>query len=431
MTDSQNVASTKSPQLTPAQSKLALHGGSPVRTAAWPARHLFGEAEKAAAIQLFDESIASGNAFGYNGQYEAAYCQAFAKWMGGGHADAVNSGTTAVYVAARSLNLPAGSQVIVPPISDPGGVMPVALLGLVPVPADSSPGSLNAGPSQIEARITPRTSAILVAHIAGHPCDMNAIMKLAAKHKLRVIEDCAQAHGATIQGKPVGSFGDVAAFSTMSGKHHATAGQGGVVFTKNEQTYWRARQAADRGKPFGIAEPQGNVIAGLNLNNNELACAVGLVQLEKLPAMIARRQAFASQIVQGVSKLKAVQVSGLLPDTKSVYWFLPLNLDVSKITTDKDTFTAALAHEGVSVSHGYWHCPITQPWYTERQVFTGSEFPWSQNGVQDKRWTTADLPNALKTRDTLFVINMHENCGDQEASDVLAALAKVEVAYLR
>ena len=154
---------TPSSSSSPALEALAVQGGSPVRTRPWPERFLFGQAEKDAAMRMFDQAIASGKAFGYSGAEEDAYCKAFADYLGGGIADAVNSGTNAVYVALRSLDLPAFSEVIVPPISDAGGVMPVALAGLIPIPADCAPGSLNAGPAQIEARITPRTSAIVVA----------------------------------------------------------------------------------------------------------------------------------------------------------------------------------------------------------------------------------------------------------------------------
>lgn len=413
------------------RTSLAIHTGSPVRTQPWPARHLFGDAEKAAAMRLFDEAIQTGDAFGYQGKYEEAYCKAFADWLGGGFVDAVNSGTTAVYVALRSLDLAPGSEVIVPPITDAGGVMPVAMLGLIPVPADSRPGAFNVGVEQIAARITSRTSAIVIAHIAGHPCEMGPILELASRHNLKVVEDCAQAHGATYQGKKVGSFGDVAAFSTMSGKHHATAAQGGVVFTRDEKTYCRIRQAADRGKPFGVTQPAGNVMAGLNLNSNELACAVGLVQLEKLPAHNERRQAFAKKVIDGLHAMKsqAVEVYDAPVDCKSVYWFLVMKLNLAQLTVDKDTFAKALAAEGIPVMPTYWHCPVTQPWYVNRKVLPCGEFPWSLPGADQRRWTAADLPNAVATADTHFVIPMHENCTATEAQDILAALSKLQDAY--
>lgn len=205
---------------------LAVNGGTPVRSDPLPPRALWGQEEKEAAMRMFDEAIASGGVIGYSGPEELAYEKEFAEYMGGGYADLVNSGTNAVYCALGALQLPAGSEVVVPPITDPGGVMPVALHNLIPVVADAAPGTFNAGASEIEAVITERTSAILIAHIAGEPCDMGPIMAVAEKHNLPVVEDCAQAHGARYNGQLCGTFGTIAAVSTMSGKHHATGPQG-------------------------------------------------------------------------------------------------------------------------------------------------------------------------------------------------------------
>ena len=148
-------------------SKLALHGGPKVRTTPWPERHLIGKEEKEAVDALFDESIRTGQAFGHNGSQEESYCSEFAQWLGGGYADAVNSGTTAVQVALRSLDLEPFTEVIVSPITDPGGSMPIPLMNCIPMVADAAPDCYNTGPAQVEDLIGPRTSAIVVAHIGG------------------------------------------------------------------------------------------------------------------------------------------------------------------------------------------------------------------------------------------------------------------------
>ena len=121
---------------------LAVDGGEPA-VKDLPPRHLFGKAEKNAVSRLFDEHIRRGSVFGYNGPVENAYCREFAEFMGGGYADAVNSGSSAVYVALRALQVPAFSEVVCGPISDPGGIMPIALAGCIPVCADGAPGSFN------------------------------------------------------------------------------------------------------------------------------------------------------------------------------------------------------------------------------------------------------------------------------------------------
>ena len=119
---------------------LAINGGRPIRTTPMPARHLFDEADKHAVVELFDRAIREGShVLGYGGAQEEAYCQAFCEMMGGGYADGVNSGTNAVYVALRAMELEPYSEVIVPPVSDPGGIMPVVMCQLIPVPADCEP----------------------------------------------------------------------------------------------------------------------------------------------------------------------------------------------------------------------------------------------------------------------------------------------------
>jgi dTDP-4-amino-4,6-dideoxygalactose transaminase len=222
-----------------------------------PARGLLGEAERQAAVGLFDAAIASGNAFGYNGPSEQQFERDFVEVMGGGFADAVNSGTNALFCALGALRLDALSEVICPPITDPGGIMPVVLNGCVPVVADADPRSYNTCAEEIEPLVTERTRAIVVAHIAGDAVDMGPVMALAEAHGLYVVEDCAQAHGATYAGRRLGTIGHIAAFSTMYGKHVCTGGQGGVVYTQDERLHWQGRQSADRGKPFGVLPDAG------------------------------------------------------------------------------------------------------------------------------------------------------------------------------
>src|SRR5260370_10702966 len=179
-------------------------------------------------------------------------------------------------------------------MTDPGGMMPVAVLGCIPITADADRCSLNTSAEQIKKVLTDRTSAIVVAHISGRPVDMAPILELASKHRIPVVEDCAQAHGALYQGRMVGSLGAISAFSTMYAKHHATGAQGGVVFTKDINLFERAKQIADRGKPYGARGTQGNLMASLNFNQDEISMAIGRVQLKKLPGAVAARRAFAS-----------------------------------------------------------------------------------------------------------------------------------------
>ncbi|MCX5658910.1 MAG: DegT/DnrJ/EryC1/StrS family aminotransferase [Planctomycetota bacterium] len=425
------MTTTTNPAATAAEQALAAKGGKPVRTAPWPARNLFTAAERDAAVALFDKVIASGSVIGYNGEEEEAYLREFCDFMGGGFADGVNSGSSAVYVALRALDLEPFTEVIVPPVSDPGGVMPVALLNMIPVPADVAPGTYNSGPAQIEARITPRTSAILVAHIAGLPADMEAIMAIGKRHKLPVIEDCAQSHGASLKGKLVGSFGDIAAFSTMSGKHHASGPQGGIVYTRREDLVFPIRRASDRGKPFGLPPGSQNSIASLNLNSNDLAATIGRVQLRKLPGIVAARQKTADALARACESLKAVRLNTGIPGANGAHWFLLLKLDLPKFRVDKAAIAAALQAEGIPVGGGYWHSPATSEWAVKKRVFGTSGYPWNSPLYKGDPNATWELPNAKAADDTHITLAFHERVGEQEVADTVAALAKVEKAYLK
>jgi len=414
-----------------AAKQLAINGGNPVRTAPWPSRNLFTEEEKAAAVALFDEAIATGNAFSYNGEEEQAYCREFAEFMGGGYVDAVNSGTAAVYVALRALDIEPFTEVIVAPVTDMGGVMPVPLMNCIPVPADTAPGSFNMGPEQIEARITDRTSAIVLAHIAGLPVDMDPVMKLARSKGIPVVEDCAQAHGAKYKGQYVGTIGDIAAFSTMSGKHHATGAQGGVVFTKNEELYWKARQASDRGKPFGVEGANGHVTCSLNLNLDDLSAAIGRVQLRKLPKIVEGCRRAAKLVAGRCAGLQAVTIDMGLPETEGAFWFLVLRLDVDKVAADRDTFVSALQAEGLPFA-GRYVAPFTRDdWYKNRAVFGSSGYPWTCPLYQGDPDATYPCPNFDQVEMSLFYIKIHENTGETEADDISEALRKVEAAFLK
>lgn len=410
--------------------KLAIDGGTVVRSKPMPSRGLIGPEEKVAAIGIFDEAIASGNAFGYNGTYEQQYEKDFVEFMGGGFADGVNSGTNAVFVALGGLRLEPFSEVIVPPITDPGGIMPVVFVGCVPVVADSDPRSYNICVETIEPLITERTKAVIVAHIAGEPADMDPIMALAKKHGLYVIEDCAQSHGAKYKGRLVGTIGDIAAFSTMFGKHHCTGGQGGVVYTQNEKLHWQARRFADRGKPFNI-DSASNVIAGLNCNLNELSAAIGSVQIKKLPSIIRRRREFGEAIKAGLADCKVVSMGWQCSDSEPVYWFMRLKLDRSKISVDKEMFCKAIEAEGISnLIPSYRHIPCEAEWFKNKEVFGNSGFPWSCSDYKGDRNPSIKIDNVIKVVEDHFNLFINENYGPKELEDILAVIRKVEKAYL-
>jgi len=403
----------------------SVHGGPRARRWPWPRRRHFDKRERRAVIRLMDREIRRGGALVYDGVEEKAYCEAFARYLGGGYAKAVNSGTNAIYVALRALDLEPGSEVVVPPITDPGGTMPVAMMNCIPVPADAMPGSLNTSADQIKVRLTDRTSAIVVAHIAGHPVDMDPILQLASERGIPVVEDCAQAHGSVYKGQMVGSLGTIAAFSTMFGKHHSTGAQGGVVFTRDTLLFARARQITDRGKPYGALGNPANLVASLNFNQDEISMAIGCVQLEKLPGAIAARRAFVSIVDAGLQGINGVSLIGDPPECMSSYWFLMLRLDTTTLRCNSEEFASALLEEGIAgVNTGYPFYPTEQPWHRDAVVFGKSGLPWSALTEQPKP-RCFELPNAHQANRTIVRVDVHESLGEREARDLVTAVEKI------
>lgn len=409
----------------------ALNGGPKTRSTPWPERHMLGREEKKAVDALFDRAIASGKAFGYNGPEENEFCNQFSKFMGGGYADAVSSGTAAVYVALRALNIEPYSEVIVSSITDPGGMMPIPLLNCIPVVADTVPGSFNVGPGQIEKLVSTRTSAIVVAHLQGEPADIPGIMRIARKRGIPVVEDCAQSHGAEINGKLVGSFGDVAAFSTMFGKHFCTGGQGGVVYTRNAEIYARTRRCSDRGKPFNMPPGSTNSVAALNLNLNDLAAVIGSVQLKKLPANVRNRRLLAQRLARGFKDLKTVSMPPILKGANPSYWRLRLRFNSEAAKCDKNLFCKALVAEGLIANPRYEAMPHTYDWFKNRSAFGTSKLPWSSplyKGNPDREFP---CPNAHAALDDHFLLMIYESWGKREADDIIRIFKKLDNYFSR
>ena len=259
--------------------------------------------------------------------------------------------------------------------------------------------------------------------MGGHTADMDPILALAAERGIPVIEDCAQSHGSTYKGRMAGSLGTMAAFSTMFGKQHSTGGQGGVVFSRDPLLVAKARQIADRGKPFGIPINKGNLMASLNFNAEEVTMAIGRAQLMKLPQSVQKRRAFAAMVKAGLNGADAVSLIGDPPNSESSYWFLMIRLDRTKLRCDSEDFAVALQKEGIGgVNAGYTVYPTDQTWHRDGVAFGSSGLPWSLRQEKPRHY---ELPNAHQANKSMVRIEVHESLGDKEARDIVAGLAKL------
>lgn len=410
--------------------KLALEGGKPAVPVTGRARLLLGQAERKAVVELMDRSIAQGKAFDrYGGVEVDAYEKEFARWVGFKYATAVSSGTAAIHSALGALRLEPGTEVVCSPITDPGAIAPVLFNQCIPVFADGSPESYNVQPEGVEKVITRRTGAIVVAHIAGEPCRIAEIAAIARRRGIPLIEDCAQSHGATYRGRLTGSFGTMAAFSLMSGKHHTSGGQGGMVLTDDEELYWNAKRFADRGKPFGSSEPT-NLLLGLNYRMTELEAAIGRVQLRRLPGFVSRRQRLAGRFARRLAETKAFRLGWVPPGARSAYWFLRVRVDLERLTVDKEQVARALAAEGVPAAATYTSLIHVQKWFAERRTFGESGLPWTLPGARKIDYSDC-CPNAARALERHVIVHFHESLSDAVIDGMARAFAKVDRAYAR
>lgn len=401
---------------TSAAAKLAINGGEPVRRVPMPPRHAIGPTERA----LLEEALAHYESIGldpgYQGVYEERYCAAFTQMMGGGYADAVATGTAALYVALAALELPKDGEVIVSPITDPGTLSAVILQGLRPRIADSMPGSYNVGPDQIAAEFSKATACVLVVHNAGQATPIDAIVERAQARGIPVLEDCSQSHGAFYKGKRVGAFGDIAAFSTMYRKNSIAGSSSGVVYCRDEELFQRATAHADRGKPrwregFDDRDPSQFLFPALNLHTDELSCAIGVASLARLDDTRARRLSFVHAVAGGIAKRSR---ACCLPDWTAgdSPFIVPIFVDTAKLSVTKRDFAEALRAEGIPLNPHYCYLVADWPWMRQHWV------------------TEPSCPNARAAIDQSFCLYVNENYGADEARDVIAAIEKVEAAYL-
>jgi dTDP-4-amino-4,6-dideoxygalactose transaminase len=395
---------------------LAIHGGEKVRAEPLPPRMALGDAEVDMIQQVLAYFRERKVDPGYQGPFEKLYTDAFVEFMGGGYADAVATGTAALYVSLAALGLPEGSEVLVSPITDPGTLSAIILNRLTPRVVDARPDSYNTGVAEVAARIGPRVSALVLVHSIGQCVqEVEAIVAEAHKHNVKVLEDCSQSHGARVMGKPTGTFGDIAAFSTMYRKAHMTGPSGGMVYARDLELYRTALAHADRGKPrwredFSDRDPSGYLFPALNHHTDEISCAIGVASLGRLKDTITRRMAFVTDFADKLLERSEIcRPYGYTPaDSPFVF---PVAVDIDKITCTKREFAAAVQAEGIDLSPHYNYLAYDWKWL---KPYLADDF---------------EPVVARHFLDRSFNLYLNENYGEREAEDMVNAITKVERYY--
>jgi dTDP-4-amino-4,6-dideoxygalactose transaminase len=337
---------------------LAEQEWPPIRSR-WP---FYTEDEIAAAADV----LRSGrvNAL-QHGECNRAFEQAMALLCDMPHAVALANGTLALELGLRALGIRPGDEIVVTPRSFVASASCVATLGAIPVFADVDPVSQNLTAETIERVLTSRTRAIVAVHLAGWPCDMDEIMALARSRNIRVVEDCAQAHGATLRGRPAGSFGDAAAFSFCTDKIISTGGEGGMLLLRDEDVWEKAWSFKDHGKNRRVAQSAGagqrfrflHDSFGTNFRLTEMQAAIGLAQLKKLPDWLAARRRNAAILIDGLKGTESVRLALPSGDIGHSYYKFYAFVEPGALATgwDRDRIIGEINARGVPCFSG--SCP--------------------------------------------------------------------------
>jgi len=318
--------------------------------APWP---YFEEDEIEAAVAV----LRSGKVSYWTGQEGRRFEEEFAQATGTRHAICVANGTLALELALHALGIGRGDEVITTSRTFIASASCAVMRGARPVCVDVEPDSQNITAETIERAITPRTRAIIVVHLAGWPCDMDPILKLASEYDLKVIEDCAQAQGAWYKGRPVGSMGDVAAFSFCQDKIMTTGGEGGMLTTNHSDLWERAWSYKDHGKNYNAVYNREHQIGfrwlhdsfGTNWRMTEMQSAMGRVLLKKVPQWVETRRRNADTLTSYLSRVPGLRTPTPPQSSRHAYYkyYTFVRPEMLQAGWDRDKIMQAIVSQGV------------------------------------------------------------------------------------
>lgn len=268
-------------------------------------------------VDCLTEAIRDGAISGTAGKFLERFERGFADYCGCSHGVAASSGTTALHLAVASLGIGPGDEVLVSTLTNMATFFAVLYQGATPVPVDVEEDTGNLNPALLEGLVTPRTKAILVVHLYGHPADVDSILEFARRHHLYVIEDAAEAHGALYKGRKVGSLGDVGCFSFYANKI-LTTGEGGMLTTSDPALANRARSLQNLA--YGPKQRFMHTELGFNYRMTNLQAALGCAQLERIDEIIRHKRRIARLYAEQLADLEGIQLPAEKPYAKSVYW---------------------------------------------------------------------------------------------------------------
>jgi perosamine synthetase len=393
---------------------LALHGGTPVRPTLLPyGRQSIDEDDIQAAVETLRSDWLT------TGPKVNEFEEAFAAWVGARHAVSFSSGTAALHGAAFAAGLAAGDEAITSPLTFAATANCVLYQEAKPVFADITHDTLNLDPEQVRDSVTSKTKALLPVDYAGHPADLDAMLEIADRHGLTVIEDACHALGAEYSRRRVGSVSHMTVFSFHPVKH-LTTGEGGMVTTDNAEFAETLRKFRNHGISSNARDRQREgqwhyemVLLGFNYRLTDIACALGLQQLTKLEANLARRREIATKYTATLPTLPGIVIPAVRSEVVPAWHLYPIRLDLPKLAVGRAEIFRALRAENIGVNVHY--IPVhLHPYYKDHFGYRGGEFPLAEAAYE-----------------SLISLPMFHGMSDADVDDVIAAVNKVSEAYSR
>ena len=399
--------------------KPALLGGDPVRVKPFTPWPIFDQRDEARLLA----SLRSGQWGKAAGEEVLEFERRFAEMHQAKHAIGVTNGTVAIRIGLMAAGVKAGDEVIVPPFTFIATASSVLECGAVPVFADLELNTFNICPKSIEACITDRTKAIIPVHLGGLPCNMDAIMEIAKRHDLAVIEDSAHAHGAQYKGRPVGAIGDLGTFSFQSSKN-ICCGEGGIIITNDDELAAEMWSIHNCGRRPGRAWYEHFILGG-NFRLPEFQGAILNTQLDKYPEQLKRREENSKYLVG-----RLLRIPGIYPQARTAdctvhgNHLFPFRVVEEEFGLSRDRFVEALVAEGIPAAAAY---PV--PLY-KQPVFENFEFgPYT--GMKEMRpdldYTAVECPNCetISFRQGVWLVHQILLGTREDMDDIAAAIRKV------
>jgi perosamine synthetase len=404
-------------------STLALLGGSPVRSTPFPGHNSIGTEERRAVLEVLD----SGNLSQFLGTWSPDFFggprvqrleREWAEYFGVKHAVAVNSGTSGLYAALGAADLGPGDEIIVSPYTMSASAVGALVYGATPVFADVDPQTYCLSAATVAAAVSPRTKAVLAVDLFGHPADYAGIREIAARHGLVVIEDAAQAAGASYRGRPAGTLGHVGIFSL---NYHKTihCGEGGVVVTDDDDLANRLRLIRNHGEAVvaGKGDLHLDHLIGFNYRMTEIEAAIASEQLKKLEGLVRPRIEAADFLRARLGPVPGLAPAFVQADCRHSYYVLAFEYDADRVGISRQRFIEAVAAEGVPLYAGYVEPLYLQPIYRSRRI------PPAERG----RYERGACPTAERLHDErlFYTTLVHPGLSRSDLEDVARAMEKV------